>query len=422
MKTYYKRIIDQLLNDKLSYSGAVYLRGPKWCGKSTTAKQICKSHIDLGDSGDGSDLIGLAELSPQTLLRGETPRLIDEWQLAPKLWNAVKTEIDRRDTVGQFILTGSATPTDDETRHPGTGRIARINMYPMSLYESMDSTGEISLMDLLNHEDLVIDGIESALSIEDYAFLICRGGWPSTLSLKKEYAIKVASDYLDALSDDDLSRTAKLPNNPRLIRYLLKSYARNVSTIDTYKTIYMDVKSQYGDISDTTLKNYLIALERLYIVDEIEAWNPNLRSQTVIRSAKKKHMIDPSLAAASLGASPDSLLLDLRTLGLLFESLVNRDLRIYVDAIGGDLNHYRDQYGLECDAVLHFDHGKFMLVEIKMGSSHIDHAAHNLLRLKQLIVEKHMTAPSALVVITAGKRAYKRPDGIYVIPIGCLKP
>jgi len=422
MLKYYPRIIDRTIAEKLQYTGAIFIRGPKWCGKSTSARQIAKSQVLLGDASDSTNYLELAKMAPSIILKGTTPRLIDEWQLAPQLWNTIKTEIDRRNLPNQFILTGSATPVDDDSHHPGTGRIARIDMYPMSLYESQESSGKISLANFLKNTNINIDGIESSLTIDDYAYLICRGGWPSTLSLKRELAVKVAKDYLLSLTEDDIARTARLPHNPRLTRLLLRSYARNIATIDSYKSIFNDVKSQYSDVSDSLLYQYLNALERLFIIDEIEAWNPNLRSKNVIRSAKKKHLIDPSLAAASLDASPESLLLDVKTMGLMFESLVARDLKIYATSNGGYVNHYRDAYGLECDTVLHFDNGKYLLIEIKLGDHHVEMAAKNLLRLNSLIKEKNMTAPSALIIITGTKLAYRRDDGIYVVPLGCLKP
>lgn len=419
---YYERIVDKIIEEKLKYTGAVYIRGPKWCGKSTTAKRVCNSFAELGDIQGDFDYVQLADLSPALVLSGDTPRLIDEWQLAPQLWNAVKSEIDRRNLPGQFVLTGSSTPITDDKRHPGTGRIAQIVMYPMSLYESNNSTGAISLMDLLMNQNIDINGISSKLSIEDYAHLICRGGWPTTINLDKELSIKVAKDYVNSLLEDDISRTAKLPKNTRLTKVLIRSYARNVSTIDSYATIFHDVQSQFSDISDSSLRNYLTALENLYIIDEIEAWNPNLRSKTVIRTSKKKSFIDPSIAAASLGISPNMLLHDLKTFGVLFENLVTRDLKVYANLYGGSLNHYRDKYGLECDAVIHFDNGHYMLVEVKLGSKQIDEAAKNLLKLKALAIEKGITPPTSLVVITAGSIAYLRPDGIFVVPLGCLKP
>lgn len=419
---YYERIVDNIIEEKLKYTGAVYICGPKWCGKSTSAKRVCNSFAELGDINSDFDLIQLADLSPALVLSGDAPRLIDEWQLAPQLWNAVKSEVDRRSSPGQFVLTGSSTPIMDDRRHPGTGRIARIVMYPMSLYESKDSTGTISLMSLLMDRDIDINGITSNLSLGDYAYLICRGGWPSTISLKKELSIKVSKDYVSSLLEDDISRTAKLPKNIRLTKVLLKSYARNVSTIDSYTSVFRDVRSQFSDISDSTLRTYLNALENLYIIDEIEAWNPNLRSKTVIRTSKKKSFIDPSIAAASLDISPSMLIYDLKTFGVLFENLVTRDLKVYVNAHGGSLNHYRDKYGLECDVVIHFDNGHYMLVEIKLGSKQIDEAAKNLLKLKALTIEKGLNPPSSLVIITAGTLAYKRTDDIYVVPLGCLKP
>ena len=277
-------------------------------------------------------------------------------------------------------------------------------------------------MSLLIDKSLDINGITSKLSLENYAYLICRGGWPSTITLNKDLSVKVSKDYVNSLLEDDITRTAKLPKNTRLTKVLLKSYARNVSTIDSYVTIFQDVRSQFSDISDSTLRTYLNALDNLYIIDEIEAWNPNLRSKTVIRTSKKKSFIDPSIGAASLDISPNTLLQDLKTFGVLFENLVTRDLKVYVNYHGGYLNHYRDKYGLECDAVIHFDNGFYMLVEVKLGSKQIEEAAKNLLKLKTLATEKGLNPPASLVIITAGTIAYKRTDGIFVVPLGCLKP
>ncbi len=420
MDQYYKRILDEQITQKLKTIGAIYIRGPKWCGKTTTAKRYAKSVVELQKSTAMNDYIALANNAPSVLLKREKPVLIDEWQLAPTIWNAVRTYVDDVNSPGQFILTGSATPIEDATLHSGTGRIGRLTMYPMSLYESLDSNGQISLKDIVN-QTAKMDGVVSSLNIEKIAYVLCRGGWPSTMDKDPHFSVLLAKDYVDALCESDVAKTVGVPLNPLLVRTLMRSYSRNVSTMVTDKTILEDVRFHYGDISDTMIRNYIQALEKLYVIDEIPAWNPNLRSKTVIRSSNKKSFVDPSLACAALDISPEKLLLDYQTFGLLFENLCLRDLKIYAGANGGYVRHYRDQYGLECDAVIHFDNGRYGLVEIKLGTQELNKAASNLLKLNQLIQSHQMPKPDFLLIITGSDYAYQRKDGVLVVPIGCLK-
>lgn len=421
---YIKRIVDEELEEKLKYIGAVLIRGPKWCGKTTSAKRIAKSIVEMQNPELQDNYIEIADTRPSILLEGEKPRLIDEWQIAPKLWNAVRYSIDNINMPGQYILTGSATPIDDKDNnlHSGVGRFAFVDMKPLTLYESGESNGKISLKDIVEGKR-EIDGVTTDLVYEKIAYALCRGGWPSTLNLEKEIALKIAKDYVDVLCESDISKVDNIKKNPTLARTILKSYARLVSTIDSNQAIYADVRSNYADISDKTINSYLNALKKLFIIDEIEAWNPNIRSKTAIRTSPKKTMIDPSLAVAALGITPQELMLDINTFGLLFENLVNRDLSVYARKNGGKLKHYRDRYGLECDNVIHFEDGSYALVEIKLSGSRIKEAEEYLLHLKSLIEGSPnlKTKPLFLMIITASEMAYTTENGVLVVPIGCLK-
>lgn len=418
---YIKRIVDKEIEKKLRTSGAVVIRGPKWCGKTTSAKQFAKSILEMQNPDTEDNYKELANIKPSILLQGEKPRLIDEWQLAPKLWNAVRYAVDTAGDVNQFILTGSATPVEDPTMHSGVGRFSFVNMKPLSLYESGESNGVISLQDLLD-EKTNIDGKQSNLSYEDLVYALCRGGWPNSLKMSKEDALEVAPNYLNTLVNSDISRIDGVNRDPQLASIILKSYSRLVSTIGTNGALFEDIKANYGDISEKTISDYLNVLKKLYIIEEISAWNPNIRSKTTIRTSPKKMLIDPSLAVAALGCSYNELLLDVNTLGLLFENLVNRDLSIYAGSIGGTLNHYRDRYGLECDNVIHFKNGKYALVEVKLSKEKIEEAEEHLLKLKDLISQNpKLKEPTFMMVITATKTAYKTENGILVVPIGCLK-
>lgn len=419
---YINRIVDREIKEKLSIMGAVLIKGPKWCGKTTTSKQIANSVLEMQNPDLQDNYIELANTKPSLLLEGDKPRLIDEWQLAPKLWNAVRYSVDNTGLPNQYILTGSATPKEDDTLHSGVGRFAFITMKPMTLFESGDSNGKISLMNILNG-NRNIDGIKTDLTYEQIAYVLCRGGWPSAINLTEKQSLEISKNYIDVLCNSDISRVDGVRRNPGLTRAILKSYARQVSTIDSNQSLYEDVKSNYSDVSDRTIMDYIDVLKKLYIIEEIEAWNPNIRSKTAIRTASKKSMIDPSLAVAALGCSPKEIMLDIRTYGLLFENLVNRDLSVYVNSIGGTLKHYRDRYNLECDNVIHFDDGRYALVETKLGGTRIKEAEEHLLELKKIILENQpkIGEPAFMMIITGTDMAYTTESGIMVVPIGCLK-
>lgn len=419
---YVNRIIDNELKQKLSIVGAVLIKGPKWCGKTTSAKQVAKSVLEMQNPDLQENYIELANTKPSLLLEGEKPRLIDEWQLAPKLWNAVRYSVDSIGLPNQYILTGSATPNEDSTLHSGVGRFAFLTMKPMTLFESGDSNGKISLSDILNG-NRNIDGIKTDLTYERIAYVLCRGGWPAALNLSEKQALQIAKNYIDVLCDSDISRIDGVRRNPSLARAILKSYARQDSTIDSNQSLFEDVKANYSDVSERTIIEYLDVLKRLYIIEEIEAWNPNIRSKTAIRTSPKKSMIDPSLAVAALGCSPKELMLDIRTYGLLFENLVNRDLSVYVNSIDGTLRHYRDRYNLECDNIIHFENGKYALVEVKLGGTKIKEAESHLLTLQNLIIQNQpkLGKPEFLMIITGTEMAYNTENGVMVVPIGCLK-
>lgn len=419
---YVNRIVDDEIREKLSIVGAVLIKGPKWCGKTTSAKQIAKSVLEMQNPDLQDNYIELANTKPSLLLEGDKPRLIDEWQLAPKLWNAVRYSVDNIGETNQYILTGSATPKEDPSLHSGVGRFAFITMRPMTLYESGDSNGKISLLEILKG-NRSIDGIKTDLTYEKIAYALCRGGWPASLNMNENQFLQIAKNYIDVLCESDISRVDGIKRDPLLARAILKSYAREVSTINTNQSLYEDIKTNYSDISEKTINDYLNALKKLYIITEIDAWNPNIRSKTSIRTSPKKSMIDPSLAVASLGCSPKELMMDIKTYGLLFENLVNRDLSVYVSSIGGILQHYRDRYGLECDNVIHFDNGKYALVEVKLGGTKIKEAEEHLLNLRDLIEKnnKKISSPEFLMIITGTDMAYTTENGILVVPIGCLK-
>jgi len=424
---YLPRIIDNEIKEQLEAVGAINIRGPKWCGKTTTAENFSKSIFKVqGDSSSNSvnNNILLAKDNPYFVLKGEVPRVIDEWQLVPELWNAVRNQVDERRTPGQFILTGSATPNEKDSKnlHSGAGRFAFINMKTMSLYESNDSNGKISLSDLFNKK-FDIDGIKSDITYEKMAYLIARGGWPEAIDLNEKASLKLPFNYIEAVVNSDISRIDGVSRNPDLARFILRSYARLDSTIDADKTIYKDVVANYGSVSEKTVNDYLNQLKKLYIIDEINAWSPNIRSKTVIRTSPKKSFTDPSLAVAALHITPEELAYDVDTFGLLFENLVDRDLSIYVESIGGHLNHYRDRYGLEVDQILRLNNGKYALVETKTGSSKIPEAEEHLLELKKLILNNQpgLGEPEFLMVVTNTSVAYTTSKGVLVVPIGCLK-
>ena len=425
---YYQRIVDKILDERLRAVGAVLIAGPKWCGKTTTAEQHAKSVLKLQDPDKTRAYLATADTKPSLLLDGENPRLIDEWQMAPVLWDAVRNAVDQRREAGLFILTGSTSVDDSKIQHSGTGRISRLIMYPMSLYESMESNGGISLSELFNNPSLTIDGIMSNLTVENLVFAACRGGWPSSLSRIDDKAMLFeAQNYLENICDSDASTVDGVKRSPERVRMVLQSYARNISTLASIKTIHSDVSSNYMDITEPTLYSYLSALERLYVIDDIPAWYPSIRSATAIRNSKKRGFSDPSIAVAALGLSPQLLLQDLHTFGFIFENLCIRDLKIYSAALGGRISYYHDRYGLEADCVLHLSDGRYALIEIKLGNQGIEDGAAHLLELKDLIKKANdekranLREPDHLIVITGGEMAYTRKDGVKIIPIGTLK-
>ena len=424
MKNYRKRIADDILKRKLEDRGAVLIEGPKWCGKTTTAEQLAASILYMDDPEKKEQNITMSELNPKRLLEGKTPRLIDEWQLAPKLWDAIRFEVDHRGELGQFVLIGSAvTPDTKEITHSGTGRFTRLTMRPMSLYESGDSTGEVSLGDLFSG-NFEIDGA-SELSIDRLAFLICRGGWPQAVDMRDEIALEQAIDYYDVVVYSDINRADNVHKNPERVRRLMRSYARNQGGQVPNTVLAQDIAANdEKSINEETVASYVNALRKIFVVEDMPAWNPNLRSKTVIRSSDTRYYIDPSIAAAALGIGPNDLINDLKTFGFLFETLCVRDLRVFADALGGSVYHYRDRDGQECDAVIHLRNGRFGLIEIKLGGDKlIEEGAKSLKALEAKIDTDKMNAPSFLMVLTGtGDFAYRRPDGIYVVPIGCLKP
>lgn len=423
MQEYKKRIVDEILVKKLKGKGAVLIQGPKWCGKTTTAEQISNSILYMAKSDEQEQNKVLAEINPSLLLAGDVPRLIDEWQIAPKLWDAARYEIDHRNAEGQFIFTGSSVPVDmDEVIHTGTGRFAWLLMRPMSLYESGESTGEVSLKDLFEGKEK-IQGINN-LDIEKIAFLVCRGGWPRSIYMEEEIALEQAFDYYKAIVESDISKVDNISKNPERVKKLMRAYARNMGSQASNETIKSDMIANDSQALDTdTVLSYVNALKKIFVVEESPAWNPNLRSKTAIRTSDTRYFIDPSIAVAALGIGPKDLMNDLNTFGLLFETLCIRDLRVYAESLNGDLYHYRDSSDLECDAVIHLRDGSYGLIEIKLGGdSLINEGAKNLKKLESRIDVEKMKNPSFLMVLTAiGKYAYKREDGVYVVPIGCLK-
>lgn len=417
MEKYRKRIADELLDRKLQGKGAVLIEGPKWCGKTTTATKHASSVLRLDEPKSKEQNLLLARIDPQKLLNGNTPRLLDEWQLAPTLWDTVRYEVDQRGKAGQFILTGSAVPADTSLiSHSGTGRFSWMTMRPMSLFESEESTGEVSLASLFagNHD---VDG-ENHLELEDISFLLCRGGWPAALDLPDDAALYQAVDYYDGVVNSDINRADGIEKNPERVKMLMQSYARNMGSQASNLTIARDISCD-----DETVKTYINALKRIFVVEETVAWNPNLRSKTAVRTSATRYFVDPSIAAASLGAGPDDLINDLRTFGLFFETMCIRDLRVYADSLGGSVYHYRDNTGLECDAVIHLRNGSYALIEIKLGGEElINSGSSNLQNLKKRIDTAKMKEPSFLMVLTAvGRYAYRRPDGVLIVPVGCLK-
>lgn len=416
---YLPRICDQLLLDKLEATGAVLIEGAKWCGKTSTASQHSASKLYLQDPDMAAKYAAAIDAMPSVLLEGKTPRLLDEWQMYPVLWDAVRFAVDQRQEVGQFILTGSAVPQDGITMHTGTGRIARLLMRPMSLFESGDSNGRISLQELFEGKTDI--SAMSSLTIGQIAYLICRGGWPMSIKLNEKASLEVAYTYLDAVVNDDVQRVDASTKNPDRMRIFLRSLARNITTLATAKTIIDDVNSNEISMTDKTYSSYMNVLKRIFVVEDVPAWQPSLRSKTAMRTANKRQFVDPSIGIAALSAAPSDLTKDFETFGLFFESLCTRDLRIYAQANNGDILHFRDRSGLEADMIIRLRNGKWAAVEVKLGSRQIDEAAANLITLKNKVDTSKLGEPSFLMVLTGGEFAYCRKDGVLVIPIGCLK-
>lgn len=423
MKSYRNRIADTILKRKLEGKGAVVIEGPKWCGKTTTAEQIAKSVLYMDDPANKAQNITISEINPKQLLRGETPRLIDEWQIAPKLWDTIRFEVDHRGELGQFVLTGSAVPADThEITHSGTGRFTWLMMRPMSLYESGESNGTVSLKEMFE-ENEKIEGYAN-LTFERLAFVVCRGGWPQAIDMRDEIALDQAIDYYTAVVHSDINRADNIEKNPERVKRLMRSYARNQGSQVPNTVLVKDVaNNDETSINEETVATYLKALRKIFVIEDMPAWNPNLRSKTAIRSSDTRYYIDPSIAVAALGLGPDDLISDLHTFGFLFETLCIRDLRIYADSISGEVYHYRDKDGQECDAVIHLRNGKYGLIEIKLGGDTlIEEGARNLKAMEAKIDTDKMNTPSFLMVLTGvGNYAYRRKDGVFVVPISSLK-
>lgn len=423
---YKYRIIDKKLDLMLNSFGATLLKGPKGCGKTTTAKHKAKSFIEFQNEDERENLLLIANTKPSNLLEGKKPRLIDEWQDAPKIWGAVRKYVDDTGLNGQFILTGSSS-RNIKVSHTGTLRIVPLKMYPMSLFESEESNGTVSLIDLFNHPE-AFDGCKSNMSIDDIIFAICRGGWPKSLTNSNtESQLQIAKSLFTQIHSVDISNIDEVKRNSDWAKTILQSYSRNICALVNNKTIYADVIAT-NDISESTIRDYIDVLERLYIIDDIDAWCPSIRSKTAIRSGKKKNLIDPSIAVAALGLSPEYFKTDFKTLGFLFESLCIRDLKIYSSAFDGRISYYHDRYNLEADAVLHLNDGRYALIEFKLGESQVEEAAKHLNEIERLIKEHNeeekqvpLRLPDLKLIITATQYGYKREDGIFVIPIGCLK-
>lgn len=427
---YLPRIADKILAEKLTYIGAVLIEGPKWCGKTTTAAQQAKSVLKLQDPDLRESYIETAKTKPSNLLNGTTPRLIDEWQDAPLLWDAVRTIVDDRGgQPGQFILTGSNSVDMRQILHSGTGRISRMKMYPMSLFESEESNGAIPLQTLFDHPDTDIDGITSEMGVNELIRSACRGGWPAALHLRHtSEALKVAKDYLEGVVESDIIKMDGIKRDPVLAKAIIRTYARNLSTLAKRASLFQDVNAMSEGCSDRTYDDYVKALTRLFVIQDIPAWSPAIRSATVIRKNPKRELIDPSIAVAAMGLSPQMLEMDLKTFGFIFECMAIRDLRIYTQALHGEISYYHDRYNLGADAVLHLADGRYALIEFKLGSMEIEMGAKHLIEIRNLVRkfnEKEMQVklrePDLLLVITGGPIAYTRPDGVKVIPLACLR-
>lgn len=421
---YKKRVVDQILLDKLNAKGGVVIEGTKWCGKTTTAMQAAGSVLRMDEPSRRKQNMDMAEINPSLLLQGTPPRLVDEWQIAPELWDAARYEIDQRNAEGQFIFTGSSVPVESEKiYHSGTGRFTWLTMRTMSLYESLESTGEVSLGELFD-DPKSISGI-NPIDINQLAFLICRGGWPRSIDMMQKAALEQAKDYFDAVVKSDISRADGIVKDEARVVRLMRSFARHQGTQISMKMLKDDiVNNESFTISEDTIAAYISALKKIFVIEDMPAWNPNLRSKTAIRSSDTRYFVDPSIASAAQGIGPNDLLNDLHTMGLLFETLVVRDLRVYAQLLDGDVLHYRDKSGLECDTVIHLRNGSYGLAEVKLGGERlIEEGAKNLKTLSDKIDTQKMNAPSFLmIIIGVGDYAYKRKDGVFIVPIGCLKP
>ncbi len=428
MEKYRARIADKILTEKLDAMGAVLIEGPKYCGKTTLAAQQARSTLSLSDPDTMRQYIAMANTNIRLLLRGDTPRLIDEWQIVPKLWDAVRNEVDRRGEDGQFILTGSAVPPSyDEIFHTGTGRFAWLKLRTMSLWESGDSTGEVSLSRLFaaDREKYVVEGVNQN-GLERLAYIVCRGGWPKALAKKTEKAaLQQAVEYFEAVTKFDISRVDAVNRDNELARRIMRSYARHQGSQASVATMLADIAgNESSEVGENTVYSYLKAMKKIFVIEDALAWNPNLRSKVAIRTSDTRYFTDPSIATAALGLGPDDLINDLNTFGLFFETLCVRDLRVYADALGGTVYHYRDKSGAECDAVVHLRNGSYGLIEVKLGGdTQVDEGAKTLVALADKIDTTKMKEPTFKMVITGvGLYAYRRPqDGVYVVPIGCLK-
>lgn len=416
---YLSRICDIALHNALGTMGAVLIEGAKWCGKTSTAAKVARSTLYMQDPDNARSYQEMADTKPSLLLKGETPRLIDEWQMSPALWDAVRFEVDKRKEIGQFILTGSAVPADNVTAHTGTGRFARILMRPMSLYESQESNGSVSLAELFEgkHD---IEGV-STLSIEKIAFTICRGGFPATIGKPDKMALQMSVDYVEAIINQDISQVDGVEKNPNRVRVLLRSLARNIATMASTPTILKDIEGTEATLSDKTFAVYYNALQRIFVIEPMPAWSPSLRSKTAIRTSNKHHFVDPCIATAVMRVNPSGILQDFEYFGFLFEALCTRDVRIYAQHNDGEVFHYRDKSGLEADMIVALRDGRWGAIEVKLGNKKIEEAAENLLKLKEKINTEKMREPSFLMVITGGQYAFKRKDGVLIVPIACLK-
>lgn len=421
MREYLERLIETIISAAMHSVGCVVIEGPKWCGKSTTGQRFAKSVIELAKPNIYRQYKIFSDLGDPILLKGEKPLMFDEWQKIPELWDYIREDIDENGLRGQYILTGSTKPQEDEKRHSGTGRIIKIVMRPMSLWESRESTGQVSLRELFDKPDNISG--KNNHDLRDIAFLLCRGGWPqSVLEKEKDIALMAARNYISTLVEQDINEADGKKKNPARARAILRAYARNLSTPAKISTIKNDIEANEAGLDPRTLDSYINSFKNLYVIEDIEAWSPKLRSKSVLRTTNTRQLIDPSLATAAIDASPEDIIADIKTFGFLFESLCIRDLRIYAQSLGGSVYNYRDSSGLETDAIIHLKDGKWGAIEVEIGGEDsIELAAKHLIELKDKVDTEKMNQPAFLMVMTASRYAYRRSDGVYVVPIGCLK-